>query len=390
MEAREKSRSLRQRIQILLALLVAVPMLLLLYESFQTSRSTLIAQMKSEALRVAQLESAEVDDIFEPPYLIASALVRSIETMPTLEPERIRQLIGRTLTESPFLYGVAVALDPEATPLKRFAPYAFRPQSVETEITLPYDYTQRDWFVRPMASGRGEWFRPYYGEGGKALMVSYIAPIRKQGQVIGVVAIDLDLDSLIQRLSALNPGGSGSVYLVSGPPGTILAHPALLALDDVPPNKEMSEMAVLIQQRGIDTVEMIDPISRRNSWVVEAPIRSLSKERGGGGWSVIVSWPLDERLAPLGNVAIRMLVVYVFLGGAALWFLNRTIDDTITRPLRRLTEQAKQFAAGNFGSSAMIRHEASELRDLGNALDALGATLQEKQAAQSTDATKAP
>ena len=367
--------SLRKRIQVLLALLVAVPLLLLLYESYQTSRNTLVAQMKSEALRIAQLESAEIDDIFDPPYLIGGALVRSIEAMPTLDPDRIRELIARTLRDCPEFYGIGIAFDPAATPLHRFAPYSYRGEGIEREIQLPYDYTQRDWYQVPLATGSAKWFRPYYGEGGKALMISYVVPIRRNEQLVGVVAIDLDLDTLIQRLSALNPGGSGSVYLVNVPQGKILAHPAMLALDDIPPSKEMSEMTLLVQQRGLDTVEMIDPITRRNSWVVEAPIRSMSKERGAGGWSVIVSWPLDERLSPLNAVAARMLVIYIFLGGAALWFLNRTIDDTITRPLRRLTEQAKQFAAGNFGSSAMLRHEARELRELGNALDALGAAL---------------
>lgn len=368
--------SLHKRIQILLALLVAVPLLLLLYESYQTSRNTLIAQMKSEALQIAQLESAEVDVIFGPPYLIGEALVRSIETMPTLDGDRIRELLGRTLNESPFLYGVAVALDPAATPLKRFAPYFFRPQGVETEITLPYDYTQRDWYQVPLRNGNAKWFRPYYGEGGKALMVSYVTPIKRNGHVVGVVAIDLDLDSLVRRLHELKPGGTGTVYLVYEPAGTILAHPALKVIDDLPPSREMGDMTLLVKQRGVDTVEMKDPVSQRKSWLVESPIRALSEERGGGGWSLIVSWPLDEQLAPLDTVARRMLIVYLFLGGAALWFLNRTIDETITRPLHRLTEQARQYAAGNFGSSAMVQREVRELRDLGSALNALGASLQ--------------
>ena len=41
--------SLRKRIQILLAFLVGLPLLLLLYESYQTGRKTLVAEMTQEA-----------------------------------------------------------------------------------------------------------------------------------------------------------------------------------------------------------------------------------------------------------------------------------------------------------------------------------------------------
>ena len=84
----------------------------------------------------------------------------------------------------------------------------------------------------------------------------------------------------------------------------------------------------------------------------------------------------------------RLLVLYLFLGGAALWFLNRIFDDTITRPLRKLAEQANNYAEGNFGQPAEPLNEALELRELGQALNVLGATL--KKNADSTDATDSP
>jgi HAMP domain-containing protein len=300
-----------------------------------------------------------------------------VETDPVLRSDNIRELLRRTLHESPDIYGVAVALDPALTPLKRFAPYVFRRKGVETEITLPYDYLQQEWYRLPLKSGRGKWIKPYFGEGGEALMVTYVAPLRRDGTVVGMVAVDLDLESLLKRLHFLKPGGDGTVYLVNKA-GKILAHPALKALADLPGNQGLGEMAAVMAHSGVDTVKMIDPVSRRTSWVVESPIRSLSAERGGGDWSLIVSWPLDKRLAPLTGMGRRMLVLYLFLGGAALWFLNRTFEDNISRPLRHLAEQARRYAAGDFRQHAVMRDEALELRELGTALNALGAALEKK------------
>jgi hypothetical protein len=207
--------SLRKRIQILLAFLVGLPLLLLLYESYQTGRKTLVTQMKQEALQIARLQTAEMDLTFDPPRLIAEGLVRAVETDPVLRSDNIRELLRRTLHESPDIYGVAIALDPALTPLKRFAPYVFRRKGVETEITLPYDYLQQEWYQRPLKSGRGKWIKPYFGEGGEALMVTYVAPLRRNGIVVGMVAVDLDLESLLKRLHFLKPGGDGTVYLVN-------------------------------------------------------------------------------------------------------------------------------------------------------------------------------
>jgi len=369
--------SLRKRIQILLAFLVGMPLLLLLYESFQTGRHTLMTQMKQEALQVAQLETAEIDLTFDPPRIIVESLVRALETMPELRADIIRELLRRTLRDSPEIYGAAIALDPEKTSLGRFAPYAYRPKGVETESIVTYDYTLSDWYRSPVASGRGKWSKPYYDEVGKAHMVTYAAPVRRDGRIVGVAEVDLDLESLLKRLQFLRPGGDGTVYLVNQA-GHILAHPALKAMVGDEERRELRELGALLKRRGVDTLNMVDPVSRRRSWLVEYPVPSLSSARGGGDWSLIVSWPLDKRMAPLTALGRRMLVLYLFMGGAAIWFLNRTFDDTITRPMRRLVEQARRYAEGDFSRNPAAQHDARELKELEDALNVLGSALEKK------------
>ncbi|HEX9078056.1 MAG TPA: cache domain-containing protein [Desulfuromonadaceae bacterium] len=366
---------LHKRIQILLAFLVGIPLALLLFESYQTGRKTLVAQMKRETLQVAHLETAEIDLTFEPARLIAAGLARSLETGPALEPDSIRELLRRTLHDSPGIYGAGVALGPALTRLGRFAPYVCRRGGAESEITLPYEYTRWEWYRLPMESGRGRWIKPYFGEGGKALMVTYAAPLRRNGAVVGVVAVDLDLDSLLKSLHAIRPGGDGTVYLVNRR-GQILAHPDLPAIADLPGDDKLGDLAPLMKHSGLDTVQIVDPVSHRKSWVVESPLPSLSAKQGGEDWSLIVSWPLDRRMAPLNGMGRRMLVLYLFMGGAALWFLNRIFDDSITRPLRSLAEQARRYAGGDFSQKPVVGSDTVELRELGAALNSLGAALE--------------
>lgn len=368
--------SLRKRIQVLLAVLVGIPLVLLLWESYRAGRATFLKQLKQESFQIARLEAAGIDLTFDPPRLIAEGLARSLTIRESLKGAEVTELVRRTLHENPALYGTGVFLDPQATPLGRFAPYAFRRNGQESEITIPYDYPSWDWYRLPVAAGRTLWIKPYFDEGGGGtLMVTCSAPIRRDGRIVGVATVDLDLKGLVARLRKIRPGGGGSVYLASRG-GNIVAHPDLKALADLGGERKLGKLDDLMKAKGDDMTEMKDPVTGRNSWIVETPVESLSEEHGGQDWSVIVSWPLDARLAPLGRLARRMVVLYLFLGGAALLFLNRSFDQVISRPLRRLSEQARRYAEGDFARRPPAGEEAAELKELSRSLETLGETLE--------------
>ena len=367
--------SLRKRIQLLLGLLVGIPMVILLTESYRSGRETFLRQLRIESLQIAKLEEEEIDLTFEPPRVVAEGLARSLAAFESLRGEEVRELLRRTLHENPQLYGAGVFLDPGSTPLGQFAPYVFRKKGVESEITLPYDFARSDWYRLPVKAGRGLWSEPYFDEGGgETLMVTHTAPILREGRIVGVATVDLDLDGLVSRMRQIRPGGGGSVYLACRE-GHIVAHPDLKAVSHLDDVQRMKKLVELINARGQGMTEMKDPVTGRDSWVVENPIDSLSEEHGAEAWSVVVSWPLDARLAPLNRFARRMLVLYLFLGGAALLFLNRSFDQIVSRPLRCLAEQARRYAKGEFAPRPPGGDEAAELMELSRALDGLGETL---------------
>lgn len=366
--------SLRTRIQVLLGFLVGIPLLLLLFESYRAGRTAFLAVTKQESVQIARLEASGVDLTFTPPRLVADDLARALETRGSLVESEVRELLRRTLSASPGLYGIAVALSPGATPLGRFAPYVFRRDGKESETTVSYDYTEREWFRRAVDSGRGTWIRPYFGEAGGTLMVTYSSPVRREGRVVGVASVDLDLEGLVSRLRSLRPGEGGSLYLVSRS-GQILAHPDRPAAAELGREKELALLAALMAKEGRDMAEMTDPVTHVRSWIVEQPIESLSEAHGGQGWSLVASWPLRDRLAPLGGLARRMLVLYVFLGGAALLFLHRSFERVVTAPLLRLAGQARAYAKGDFRRIETEASDPPEIRELGLALENLGKVL---------------
>mgnify|MGYP001767361305 FL=1 len=108
---------------------------------------------------------------------------------------------------------------------------------------------------------------------------------------------------------------------------------------------------------------------------MESPLKSLRGSRGGEDWSLIVSWPLKEKMRPLEAMSRKVLVLYLILGGGTLLFLLRALDAVVINPLRRLEEQAKNYAKGDYSLSRVVHGEAREIQELGGALDELGTKL---------------
>jgi hypothetical protein len=190
---------------------------------------------------------------------------------------------------------------------------------------------------------------------------------------------------LVARLQQIKPGGGGAVYLVNKQ-GRILAHPGMRAISDMNEKRDLGGLMDLLHRHGEETVEIIDPLNQTKSWVVETPIRSLAARRGGADWSLIVSWPIATHLAHLTEFGRRILVLYLFLGGASLLFLNRSFEYFITRPLSRLAGQARRYAEGDFSQPAAMGFEDTlELRGLSQALNSLGTTLAARSGGERKD-----
>jgi hypothetical protein len=58
-----------------------------------------------------------------------------------------------------------------------------------------YDYAKAPWFTEPMKRKAPVWSDAYFDEGGgEIMMVTYSAPVMKDGRVIGVLTADFALE----------------------------------------------------------------------------------------------------------------------------------------------------------------------------------------------------
>jgi sigma-B regulation protein RsbU (phosphoserine phosphatase) len=386
--------TLKKRIQVLLVFLVAVPFLLLLGETYRHGRGTLLRQMREDATHTAKLQAALLDSTFEGPRQAAEGIARDLATRPELDPAAVRALLRATLEQTPGAYGFAVALPDGGGNGKPFVPYVFHDHGRPREASLDssdYGFWRQEWYARPMAERRSLWSRPYLDRGGGEVpMITFACPIRRDGRIIGLATADISLEKMVATLRQLKPGGNGHVYLVSRD-GAVLAHPKLPTLDDpgiatgVP---RLGELQGMLDRAGEDTMSTRDPFTHQQAWLVEVPLAPLAQERGGMGWSLIASWPEEVRTRPLADLGKRFLVLYFALGGAALLFLDRSLNDLVSRPISRLAAQARRFAAGDFTELGHPTGEMAELEDLGQALQTLGGAMKDRAEAEGLEAPR--
>ncbi|MBU3127102.1 methyl-accepting chemotaxis protein [Clostridium tagluense] len=88
-----------------------------------------------------------------------------------------------------------------------------------------YDATTRPWYKQALEHKGQVIITPAYKDNGTGNNVVTLArTVEKSGQVVGVVAIDLPLTTLAQRISTKKVGSTGYVF-ISDVSGNILAHP---------------------------------------------------------------------------------------------------------------------------------------------------------------------
>jgi tRNA A-37 threonylcarbamoyl transferase component Bud32 len=148
---------------------------------------------------------------------------------------QIEQALKDILNKTPLVFGLCVAFEPYAWRKDRedFAFYVYRRQgglTVKQLLPPSYQplYRQWEWYRAAKDSPQGRWGEPYIGDGGDHRpMVTFSAPIHRDGRFTGVVTADLAMDyfrDLRGNIDRLDLGPQSYCFVVSAG-HRILAHP---------------------------------------------------------------------------------------------------------------------------------------------------------------------
>jgi phosphoserine phosphatase RsbU/P len=283
------------------------------------------------------------------------ALARALPKNPYQEKQLLPLIEGFVLS-SPEVFGSTVAFAPYAfDPKKRYyAPYFKRKEGTLRFKWLggaEYDYFAMDWYR--LARDRREplWTEPYYDKGGgNILMASFSVPVfaTRGGEpaFMAVVTADISLEWLNRVMQRVQPVKGSYAFLVSRQ-GALLTHPGhlprvdrLQQLPALAPGNAALERAVadiLAAREGFVALERF--LDDKPAWLYHVPLAAL-------GWSMVVVIPEEEIFSGV-NILSRYTLGIGAAGLALLSLAVILISERISRPLRALTESARQIAQGN-------------------------------------------
>jgi hypothetical protein len=192
----------------------------------------------------------------------------------------------------------------------------------------PDDTKHTVWYYTPINRGIPSWVGPYTAHFlGEVYCVSYLTPIYKSGILIGVMGMDILLDTMIEKVDAVRVADSGYACLFDAD-GTILAHP-----DFEIGKKPDGEMQVVFEQlRG--RADSGNGVIRYSAGGEE---RQMAFSTLNNGLKLAVVAPTREISASWDTLTRRILLAALVILAAVI-LLTVLLVRRLTRPLRQLSE----------------------------------------------------
>lgn len=206
-------------------------------------------------------------------------------------------------------------------------------QRPDAKMPEGYDPRERPWYKQAVSAGKTMLTPPYMAAVG-GLIVTIAMPVKKDGQLLGVVGGDLSLDSLVKIINSVDSGGLGYVFLVSGD-GQIIVSPDK---DQVMKNlKDIYPSSALKIQKGIQEVQL----NGQERIISFTPVAGLPS----ADWYIGQSLDKEKAYAPLFKFRTSALIA-MFIAVAAIALLLSLLIQVLMRPLTTMGRAMQDIAQG--------------------------------------------
>lgn len=239
----------------------------------------------------------------------------------------------------------------------------------------------REWFQQAI---RGKAFvsDPFISRTTGRLTPVIAVPVKKDGQVVGVLSGTVDMESLTEKVLAVKAGQSGYAFIVQSD-GLRIVHPDKEIAMKYNPLKEASADSgqIAVTQRMIRG-EAGTEIYRFNGvekYYSFAPVPGVD-------WSLAVSVPVDEITGVISSLKTISLVTSVIIL-VIVALLISCVGRRITKPIEKLAAVVECVAAGDLTQTYIGINANDEIGRLGHGFEQMSSHLRDliRQVSQATD-----
>jgi GAF domain-containing protein/HAMP domain-containing protein len=268
-----------------------------------------------------------------------------------------------------------------------------------TIVPPDFDITSRPWYINAANLSQSEWevvwSVPYQDAALNGLVITGSSPVYdNSGKFRGAAGIDLQLATVTERVSSLTVGKTGYSFLIDAE-GRVIAMPSQGLQDFNITAEELQsgdiENLSLINRVSLDVFEVLAKmtsgqsgarlveINGSNRYIAYKPIPIVGYSLG----IVISEEELLQNFVETNTIfeienrqtifnAIGVIFILLSVAGLASY----GIGSSITAPLEKLTNVAKDVAAGNLDARAEVT-TGDEIGILGSTLNSMSSTAQD-------------
>ena len=254
--------------------------------------------------------------------------------------ERARNLFGQVANNTNGVLTYYYRIDPEISKKVKGFWYVNTDGKgfQEHEVTDITQYDTNDtsklvWFTVPKATKKGLWLPPYFTENLDVRVISYNVPVFHNDLFLGVIGIEIDYKTLARVVENIRLYENGYAFILDGK-GNFVYHPQMYSsslpghkLDDPPKELLSNNHHIHYQYKGVDRAATWLPLSNGMRLFVSVPIAEINSS-----WQKLIR-----------DMIIASLLILLFVS-----FITMRFADHFTKPLRDLTEAAKEVDKGNY------------------------------------------
>ena len=216
-----------------------------------------------------------------------------------------------------------------------------------------FDATTREWYRSAAAHDGVQLSSVYVDNFTKIKVMTLSKAMRKNGELLGVVAADIRFDSIEKKVAAIHMGETGAAFLLDAD-GHFIYHAQMKLEDRIQDegaekaNTYLSKEPLFFEGsfQGVDMFYAVQPV-------------------GDTGWNLIIFVPQQEVFANIATLKWTMLACALFalaLMGGILYVIAKSISS----PIETLETIAAKVATGDLSTKLTPTDRQDEIGSLHN------------------------
>ena len=325
---------------------------------------------REEAAASSEAYSNDYDANMQTYVSMAKTLASNMANYDSGNRDEVISMVKNLLVTTPGALGTYVAYEPNAFDGRdseyantatygstgKFAPY-WNTLSGSVVLDPLADYETADYYLTPKAVQESVVMEPFLYDG--VLMVSYIAPIMRDGKFIGISGMDASLNSIDEEMAKVKVYDTGYAFMTSKQ-GVFLSHPTnkdwigTKSLTDIDASG-FDQMAADIAAGKSGSIRTLDPVTGVDTNMFYAPIKS-------SGFAFVMVVPEDELMAGVTDLRNQLIIISViavgFMAGVAY-----LIARNINKPINKIVMDFKQISDGAVEGKLDLRADTDVIVD---------------------------